>query len=71
MRILAAFSARASRADHVRFLFDVYDMDGDGVVSREDLELVLRQLAGTSLRYLFPAGVAACGGAHVLGLRNT
>jgi serine/threonine-protein phosphatase 2B regulatory subunit len=50
VRILAAFSARASREDRVRFLFDVYDMDGDGVVSREDLELILRQLAGTSLR---------------------
>ena len=25
-------------------------VDGDGVVSREDLELMLRQLAGTSLR---------------------
>ncbi len=50
VRILAAFSPRADREDRVRFLFNVYDMDGDGVVSREDLELMLRQLAGTSLR---------------------
>lgn len=52
MRILAAFSPRASRSDRVKFLFDVYDTDGDGVVSREDLELMLRQLAGASLRWV-------------------
>mmetsp|Transcript_14457 Transcript_14457/g.43727 ORF Transcript_14457/g.43727 Transcript_14457/m.43727 type:complete len:178 (-) Transcript_14457:4154-4687(-) len=48
VEILAPFSARASHEDKVRFIFTVYDMDGDGAVSREDLELILRQLAGTS-----------------------
>lgn len=46
--ILAPFSARASHSDKVAFIFGVYDLDGDGVVSREDLELLLRQLAGTA-----------------------
>ena len=50
MTILAPFSPRAGHADKVRFIFGVYDMDGDGVVSREDLELILRQLAGASFR---------------------
>lgn len=48
--ILAAFSKRASRDDKVRFIFTVFDMDGDGHVGAEDLDLMLRQLAGQSLR---------------------
>ncbi|KAK9812249.1 hypothetical protein WJX73_007233 [Symbiochloris irregularis] len=47
--ILAAFSKRASRDDRVRFIFTVFDMDGDGHVGAEDLDLMLRQLAGQSL----------------------
>lgn len=46
--ILAPFSARATHNDKVAFIFGVYDLDGDGAVSREDLELLLRQLAGTA-----------------------
>jgi len=49
VRVLAAFSARTPREDKVRFIFDVYDVDGDGVVSREDMSAVLRQLGGASL----------------------
>ena len=48
--ILAAFSKRASRDDKVRFIFTVFDMDGDGHVGAEDLDLILRQLAGRCLR---------------------
>lgn len=46
---LSVFSKRASREDRLRFIFNVYDMDGDGHVAAEDLELMLRQLAGRSL----------------------
>lgn len=46
---LSTFSRRATQEDQLRFLFAVHDMDGDGVVSRDDLELMLRQLAGSSL----------------------
>lgn len=48
--VLSVFSKRASREDRLRFIFTVYDMDGDGHVATEDLELMLRQLAGRSLR---------------------
>ena len=49
--LLTAFSPRASRAQKLQFLFTVHDIDGDGKLSSEDLQLMLRQLAGTSLRY--------------------
>lgn len=46
---LAAFSPRASREAKVRLIFAVFDSDGDGVVSRSDLELCVRQLVGASM----------------------
>ena len=46
---LSTFSRRATREDQLRFLFSVHDMDGDGILSKDDLELMLRQLAGSSL----------------------
>ena len=51
MYLLSAFSARASIDDKVHIIFSVYDSDGDGIVSADDMELMLRQLAGSSLRY--------------------
>lgn len=50
MYLLSAFSIRASIEDKVHLIFNVYDSDGDGLVSGDDLELMLRQLAGSSLR---------------------
>jgi hypothetical protein len=41
-------SKRATREDRLRRIFSVFDVDGDGVISKEDLELMVRQLAGTS-----------------------
>jgi len=49
VRVLAAFSPRAPREDKVSFIFEVYDVDGDGVVSREDMSVVLRQLGGAAM----------------------
>lgn len=46
---LSTFSKRATPEDQMRFLFSVHDMDGDGVLSKDDLNLMLRQLAGSSL----------------------
>ena len=46
---LSTFSRRATLEDQLRFLFSVHDMDGDGTLSKDDLELMLRQLAGSSL----------------------
>lgn len=47
--LLAPFSRAASRDDKLRCMFSVYDVDGDGAISEEDMEIVLRQLAGSSL----------------------
>ena len=41
-------SKRATREDRLTRIFSVFDVDGDGVISREDLELMVRQLAGSS-----------------------
>lgn len=50
VHLLSAFSIRASIEDKAHLIFNVYDSDGDGLVSADDLELMLRQLAGSSLR---------------------
>ena len=49
MQLLAAFSARASATEQLRFMFDVYDVDGDGAVSRTDLLTLMRSRAGSQL----------------------
>ena len=46
---LRATSKRASREDRLRLIFAIFDVDNDGIVSAEDLELMVRQLAGTAL----------------------
>lgn len=48
-------SKRATREDRLTRIFSVFDVDGDGVISREDLELMVRQLAGSSFTCA-PAG---------------
>eukprot|EP00210_Caulerpa_lentillifera_P001975 g1894.t1 len=48
-RLLVPFSIRATHEMKVQAIFDVFDVDGDGAVSRDDLSIVLRQLCGTCL----------------------
>ena len=52
--LLSAFSSKTAVDDKIHFIFTVYDSDGDGLVSSDDMELMLRQLAGSTLR-LCPA----------------
>lgn len=47
--LLSAFSVRAAVEDKVNLIFMMYDSDGDGLVSADDMELMLRQLAGSTL----------------------
>ena len=47
--LLAAFSRNATREDKLKAIFAVYDIDGDGIVTADDLGLMLRHLAGSSL----------------------
>lgn len=46
---LAPYSPAAPRAAKLRHLFAVWDADGDGALSAEDVELTLRQLGGSAL----------------------
>ena len=50
VRILAPYSRRASREDTLRALFGVWDVNGDGCVCHEDVELLIRQAGGAHLR---------------------
>ncbi len=47
--MLAPYSSKATRDDKVRHLFAIWDVDGDGIVSKEDMQLIVRQAGGTSL----------------------
>ncbi|GBF88100.1 calcineurin subunit B [Raphidocelis subcapitata] len=49
VKLLAPFTARVSREDKLQFLFTVFDVDGDGLVSPDDMHVMLRQLAGSTL----------------------
>eukprot|EP00466_Bigelowiella_natans_P004103 jgi/Bigna1/129428/aug1.9_g4136 len=41
IKTLSVFSPRSPIVEKVRFLFNVYDCDGDGMISREDLRKIL------------------------------
>lgn len=47
--LLAPFSPKASEEDKLRLMFNVLDVDGDGLLCAEDLETMLRYLAGSTL----------------------
>ncbi|KAG2489266.1 hypothetical protein HYH03_012286 [Edaphochlamys debaryana] len=73
VRLVAPFSPRASRDDRLAFMFSVYDVDGDGFISREDMGMMLKQLAGSSLaeedrQEVITQVLALAGGAERLDL---
>lgn len=49
VKMLAPYSPKATRDDKIRHLFAIWDVDGDGIVSKEDMALIVRQSAGMSL----------------------
>ena len=48
-RLLAPLSQRASADDRLRFLFQVYDVDGDGRVDARDLHIIMHEMTGDNL----------------------
>ena len=48
-RLLSLLSKNANEKSKISFMFRVYDVDADGIVSRNDLEIILRQLVGSTL----------------------
>eukprot|EP00249_Psilotum_nudum_P005765 c19187_g1_i1 orf=262-789(+) len=47
--LLSAFSAKTSPRRKVEFIFKVYDADGDGKVTKDDILEVLRDMSGSFL----------------------
>ena len=47
--MLAPYSPKATRDDKIRHLFAIWDVDGDGIVSKEDIALIVRQAGGSTL----------------------
>ena len=48
-RLLSLLSKNANEKAKFSFMFRVYDVDADGIVSRNDFEIILRQLVGSTL----------------------
>ncbi|CDW71952.1 calcineurin subunit b [Stylonychia lemnae] len=42
-------ASASSEDEKIRFLFNVYDIDGDGLISQDELKVVLKQLVANSL----------------------
>jgi Ca2+-binding EF-hand superfamily protein len=49
VKFLTAFSARAPAEAKARFMFECYDVDGDGIISKDDLQSVLQYLVAGQL----------------------
>ena len=49
LKLLAPFSQKATMEEKLKFMFSVYDVDGDGYISRDDMAHVLQQRAGASM----------------------
>lgn len=49
VKLIAVFTDKASKEEKLRVMFSIWDVDGDKRVSRDDLAIVLRQRAGSSL----------------------
>lgn len=44
LHLLSAFSPKAAKEDKLKFMFNFHDVDGDGYISRLDLEHIMRQV---------------------------
>ena len=51
VKALSAFALKqpSKEDEKLRFLFRVYDLDGDGLLSQEEMRAILRKIVGPSL----------------------
>lgn len=49
MKALATFNDKGNEEEKIKFLFKIYDIDGDGYVTKEELFVILKSLVGSSL----------------------
>lgn len=47
---LSTFSSKVDKTEKLRFAFQIYDLDGDGFISREELFMVLQMMVGKNLK---------------------
>eukprot|EP01025_Chloroclados_australasicus_P042801 TRINITY_DN4554_c0_g1_i1.p2 TRINITY_DN4554_c0_g1~~TRINITY_DN4554_c0_g1_i1.p2 ORF type:complete len:206 (+),score=11.93 TRINITY_DN4554_c0_g1_i1:71-619(+) len=49
VQLLSAFSSKATHYHRIRLIFRVFDVDQDGIVSRSDMGIIVRELVGNNL----------------------
>ena len=49
VKALATFNDKGNEEEKIKFLFNIYDIDGDGFVTKEELFVILKSLVGNSL----------------------
>jgi len=47
---LSTFGSKVEKTEKLRFAFQIYDVDGDGFISREELFMVLQMMVGKNLK---------------------
>ena len=49
VKALSTFNDKDNEEDKIKFLFQIYDIDGDGFITKEELFVILKSLVGSSL----------------------
>ena len=49
VRMISPYSRNATKEDRIKHLFNVWDVNGDGLICREDVEMMMRQAGGSQL----------------------
>ena len=49
VKALSVFNDKGNEEEKLRFLFKIYDIDGDGYVTKDELFVILKSLVGSSL----------------------
>jgi len=49
VKVFSTFTDRATEKEKIKLAFQCYDVDGDGLVSRDDLSALLKLLVGSNI----------------------